>query len=804
MKLANKAFVIALFMLSLVFSMTAQTLRSVDDPRNTAPTVGTGGPPGGPTGLFTVYDGQTLRRGEFTFSAAYSNYDRDPGDVDIVEVPVSFQVGLSDNVELFFNTDAYRAIKVNSPRNLSGFYLPNSVFANQGAIVLGSGQFAGQALFRPGQPQVQFPFIGGRTSSFIGSVSGFSPIPVPTVSNGNGADNFPGLGSPFGSILPGVVLQTNTVVVGNPNNPVTNPTVFTTAPSYLPDAPFINRRYAETSFNTFTVGGKIRFTGPNNPYGFGIIPFYRFYHDSADDRGGFNQLQRGASPGGGGPNPFSGNGGRGDFGAVLFGDARLRKYINVSANIGYIYNSSVKADLGGTDELTLLDRPDEVLSGIAVDFPVNKFFQPILEFRSTQYVGGRTPNAFENSPLDGLAGTRIFPARWVSIGLAYRYHFNQQDTDSFEGDAFSTSSTVRSGGTALTNNITRTSNFTGVPGGFRPSSDPHGFIVQFTAGRRNARTTGQVPNRFADVTNILLSETRVTIPCAEGTRAAEGANCTDDMSVNVTTTAVDPENDVLTYTYTVSGGRIVGQGANVQWDLTGAAPGTYTIVAGVDDGCGVCGKTQTTSIIVENCNCVAVCDCPTVSVTGPGAAVNPGDTMTFTANVSGGNVTDLTYNWTVTQGEIISGQGTPTITVQTTAEMGSQNVTATVTTGSTICDCAGTAQETGIITTPPTFREIDRFGVLPNDEVRARVENFYIELNNDPSATGYIIIYGTEREITRRETQIRNSIRFRNLDPNRVTIVRGGNRGAGVETVFYVVPSGVTPPTPETSSTPPE
>ncbi len=804
MKLANKAFVIALFMLSLVFSMTAQTLRPIDDPRNTAPTVGTGGPPGGPTGLFTIYDGQTLRSGEFTFSAAYSNYDRDPGDVDIVEVPLSFQVGLGDNVELFFNTDAYRAIKVNSPRNLSGFYLPNSVFANQGAIVLGSGQFANQALFRPSQPFVQFPFIGGNTSSFIGSVSGFSPIPVPGASNGNGADNFPGLGSPFGSILPGVVLQTASVVVSNPNNPVIVPTIFTTAPAYLPDAPFINRRYAESSFNTFTVGGKFRFTGPNNPYGIGLIPFYRFYHDSADDRGGFNQLQRGASPGGGGPNPFSGDGGRGDFGLVLFGDARLRKYINVSANIGYIYNSSVKGDLGGTDDLTLLDRPDEVLAGIGVDFPVNKFFQPILEFRSTQYVGGRTPNAFENSPLDGLAGTRIYPARWVSIGLAYRYHFNQQDADSFDGDAFSTSSTIRSGGTVVTNNTTTTRNFTGVPPGFRTSSDPHGFIVQFTAGRRNRRTTGEVPNRFADVTNILLSETRVTIPCAAGFRAAEGANCTDDMSVNVTTTAVDPENDVLTYNYTVSGGRIVGQGANVQWDLTGSPAGTYTITAGVDDGCGVCGKTQTSTIIVENCNCVAVCECPTVSVTGPGSATTPGDVMTFTANASGGNVTDLTYNWTVTQGEIIEGQGTPSIRVQTSAAMGGQNVTATVTTGSAICPCTGTVSETGIIATPETFTERDRFGPLPNDEVRARVENFYIELNNTPSATGYIIIYGTEREITRREKQIRDSIRFRNLDPNRVTIVRGGDKGTGVETVFYIVPSGVTPPTPETSSTPPQ
>ena len=43
-----------------------QTPRLENDPRNPAPTVGTGGSPGGPTGLFTIYDSQTLRRGEFT------------------------------------------------------------------------------------------------------------------------------------------------------------------------------------------------------------------------------------------------------------------------------------------------------------------------------------------------------------------------------------------------------------------------------------------------------------------------------------------------------------------------------------------------------------------------------------------------------------------------------------------------------------------------------------------------------------------------------------------------------------------
>ncbi len=102
MRLANRALIVALAMLVLCAAVSAQTLRHESDPRNQSPAVGTGGSEGGPTGLFTVYDGATLRRGEFTFSIAYSNYDRDPGSVDITDIPLSFNVGLNDHVELFF------------------------------------------------------------------------------------------------------------------------------------------------------------------------------------------------------------------------------------------------------------------------------------------------------------------------------------------------------------------------------------------------------------------------------------------------------------------------------------------------------------------------------------------------------------------------------------------------------------------------------------------------------------------------------------------------------------------------------
>jgi hypothetical protein len=136
-------------------------------------------------------------------------------------------------------------------------------------------------VFRPvgNQPFVQFPFVGGSAGNFQNGVAGtntrFTFTLGPTGNNGTGnfdtAGNFPGIGSVFGSILPGVVL---TQVA---QNGLVRPVTFTVAPTYLPDAPFISRLYGESSFNTFSIGAKFRFTGPENPFGIGLIPFYRFY-----------------------------------------------------------------------------------------------------------------------------------------------------------------------------------------------------------------------------------------------------------------------------------------------------------------------------------------------------------------------------------------------------------------------------------------------------------------------------------------------------------------------------------------------
>ena len=221
----------------------------------------------------------TARRfgeGEFTFSIAYSNFDRDPGDVDIVDVPLSFNVGLNDHVELFFKTTGYRGVKVNSPMNLSSFYLPNSQlkfpFLGSGpAIVLAPtgtvGTLAGTTVFRPrfNQPFVQYPFVGGSAGTF----QNFPPLPfapfgfpgfnavLGPASGGTGnygaAAAYPGIGSPVGSILPGIVLATATLPPTLLTAGMVVPVTFTIAPTYLPDAPFVNRLYGESSFTNLIV-----------------------------------------------------------------------------------------------------------------------------------------------------------------------------------------------------------------------------------------------------------------------------------------------------------------------------------------------------------------------------------------------------------------------------------------------------------------------------------------------------------------------------------------------------------------------
>ena len=54
--------------------------------------------------------------------------------------------------------------------------------------------------------------------------------------------------------------------------------------------------------------------------------------------------------------------------------------------------------------------------------------------------------------------------------------------------------------------------------------------------------------------------------------------------MDLTAAYSDPENDPLTYTWSVTGGTLSGEGRSVSWDLGTLSPGTYTATVSVSDG----------------------------------------------------------------------------------------------------------------------------------------------------------------------------------------------------------------------------
>jgi hypothetical protein len=99
----------------------------------------------------------------------------------------------------------------------------------------------------------------------------------------------------------------------------------------------------------------------------------------------------------------------------------------------------------------------------------------------------------------------------------------------------------------------------------------------------------------------------------------------------------------------------------------------------------------------------------------------------------------------------------------------------------------------------PVCRLFDRFGAINGCDYKAHLDNFAFELQNEPSAQGYIIVYNGARRTRRNYAQrladastayLAND---RGLDPSRIVTVDGGRRQE-LTTELWIVPSGATPP----------
>jgi outer membrane protein OmpA-like peptidoglycan-associated protein len=412
----------------------------------------------GATGLFTVFEGDTLRNKETRFGFQFNRFYRSPGGIRVTQVPVSFNYGFQDFLEVFFTADVAQNVQVNSPADLSGPLLRSAL--------LSRGDNA--------------------AASLTGGVNrGFFPLPGLPVS-----------GALVGGVLPGLP-------VGTPS-PMSDPTLPGVKNAFLSSGFFNDLPFLADGGNSFggvTFGAKYRFTSlnsleSNDPakkpnadplatiFAASVIGYVSLPAHRAE----------GLTSGGAGSSLFDGSGaGATDFGLFLAGSIytpgftsdvpqdsaggnqdRFVNTFNNHFNIGYVRRGDPKA--GG---LRLLDRKDSVVFAYGADTMINPYLQTIGELKYERFIGGGTPNAFNLNPVDVTVGARVYPLGFLSkddnaqaekegkkpksrswfltVGFAYRYTLNE--------------------GGGISDVV----------------SNRHGFVFQFTLGRD--RTNGRIGGR---------------------------------------------------------------------------------------------------------------------------------------------------------------------------------------------------------------------------------------------------------------------------------------------------------------------
>jgi hypothetical protein len=211
---------------------------------------------------------------------------------------------------------------------------------------------------------------------------------------------------------------------------------------------------------------------------------------------------------------------------------------------------------------------------------------------------------------------------------------------------------------------------------------------------------------------------------------------------------------------------------------------------------------------------IPVSPCPyPVNVTAP-SSVNDGDIVTFTADVGYAGPSALNYTWTVSPpaARILSGAGTPTITVDSSG-LGNRRVTAilVVDDGSGDRSCRQTAQAATGVNGLPSITPSKRFDEFPSiafDDDKARLDNLAIELQNNPGAQGYIIAYSGRRsragEADRMSARaVSYLVETRGLSRSRLVVVNGGYRDSNTFEL-WLVPQGAEAPRPTPTASAPD
>jgi hypothetical protein len=100
----------------------------------------------------------------------------------------------------------------------------------------------------------------------------------------------------------------------------------------------------------------------------------------------------------------------------------------------------------------------------------------------------------------------------------------------------------------------------------------------------------------------------------------------------------------------------------------------------------------------------------------------------------------------------------------------------------------------------PNIEKFDEFGDIARNDEKARLDNFAIALQQDPTSTGYVIVYPGPNS-KRAEVQdhfgrvIDYLVNSRQIDKSRIRTIEGPRKDQ-IRKQLWVAPQGAAPPNP--------
>jgi len=177
-----------------------------------------------------------------------------------------------------------------------------------------------------------------------------------------------------------------------------------------------------------------------------------------------------------------------------------------------------------------------------------------------------------------------------------------------------------------------------------------------------------------------------------------------------------------------------------------------------------------------------VSHCPFMRIIGLAYVPKPNSPLEFKATVEANDKkVQPTFAWKVSQGQIISGQGTDTIKVELPSGA-SGGVVATANMGGYSLECPAEITTATVKTTIGVSHFLfDEFGNINCEDELARLDNLAITLQNDPALQVHIVIYGgrvgLRNEALARAARMKSYlVQGRGIEADRVITVDGGYR----------------------------